>query len=158
MTISLPNVMKVRFRRGTTELELEFAGNDVPEDQKQIVQELLASFASSLGQPSQMEETEAMAPMSPTPTVVALGPTGRKSRRGGRRKAFVSPAIEKLIDEKWLVEKTTDEVVRKLREDGVVAAREGNVIAALARKVPQRIARIERDDGVTVWTVHTTGG
>jgi len=63
-----------------------------------------------------------------------------------------------LIDEKWLVEKTTDEVVRKLREDGVVAAREGNVIAALARKVPQRIARIERDDGVTVWTVHTTGG
>src|SRR5207245_11061072 len=69
MTISLPNVMKVRFRRGTTELELEFAGNDVPEDQKQIVQELLASFASSLGQPSQMEETEAMAPMSTTRTV-----------------------------------------------------------------------------------------
>ncbi len=139
--------MKVRFKRGATELELEFTG-EVPEDQKQVVQDLILRFSEILQEAPEESGPETM----PTKS----GPE-RKSKRGGKRTAFVSPALDKLIESKWLAGKTTEEIVAKLREEGVVAASEGNVAAALARKVPHRLAKVERD-GVTLWTVHTTQG
>lgn len=139
--------MKLRFKRGSTELEMEFAG-EVPEDQKQVVQELIQQFSMILQEEPEQSEPE-MIPPKPGPE--------RKSKRGGKRTAFVSPALDKLIESKWLAGKTTEEIVAKLREEGVVAASEGNVAAALERKRPHKLAKVERD-GVTLWTVHTTQG
>ena len=137
--------MKLRFKRGTTELEMEFTG-EVPEDHKKVVQDLIQQFSVMLQETPEESEPETIPPKS--------GPE-RKSKRGGKRTAFVSPAVDKLIESKWLAGKTTEEIVAKLREEGVVAASEGNVTAALARKIPHKLAKVERD-GVTLWTVHTT--
>ncbi len=144
--------MKLRFKRGTTELEMEFPG-DVPEDQKEVVQGLIEQFSTILQQTPEEPKQE----QTPTkPTLTKQGPE-RRSKRGGKRTAFVSPALDKLIESKWLVGKTTGEIVAKLQQEGVVAASEGNVTAALVRKVPHKLAKVERE-GVTLWTVHTTQG
>jgi hypothetical protein len=136
--------MRYRFRRGSSELEVEFS-EEIPAGQQELLSSLLEHFASILRE-EEVEDTVGESPAS----------VGKKTRRGGPRKAFVSPAIEELVKDKWLVEKTTADVVKELKTRGIVAANEDNVNAALLRKVQAgRLARADRG-GEWVWTVHTT--
>jgi len=136
--------MRYRFKRGSTELEVEFSA-DAPTEQQQLVASLLESFVDLLQESAEGAEEEQKSQRG-----------AKKTRRGGPRKAFVSPAIDELLESKWLVQKTTPEVVAHLKTMGVVAANEDNVSAALLRKLQARkLARMERD-GQWVWTVHTT--
>ena len=135
--------MRLKFKRGNNELELEFQG-DVPEAQRELVSSLLTAFGSLLA-----EEDEQLPPPQRTST------PGRRSTRGGRRTAFVSPAIDRLIESKWLVQKNVSQIVERLRTDGVAGASEDNVVAALSRKYPHKLTRIQKDNE-TVWTIHTT--
>jgi len=137
--------MRYRFRKGATELELEY-DRELPEEQAKLVSSLLGHFVEIFeGAGPEADEAGETKPVRGQE---------RKSRRGGRRTAFVSPKIEELIQSKWLVEKSTADVVEKLKLEGVVAANEENVVAALQRKVPHKLARLERE-GKVLWTVHS---
>lgn len=135
---------RFRFRRGSVELEIEYAG-DVPADKEEVIGALLVQFKEMLEGPATELES------APQDDPASL----KKSRRGGARRAFVSPGIDELVRNKWLAGKTTEEVVAKLKEDGIVGASEDNVNSALLRKVQSRVLTRSRADGDWVWTIPT---
>lgn len=136
---------RFRFRRGPVELEIEYPG-EVPAEKETVVDSLLEHFESLLKG-------------SEEPLVADGEPSAEKgekrSKRGGARKAFVSPGIDELIGKKWLVEKTTGQIVAQLKADGIVGANEDNVSSALLRKVQSRALVRTQRDGEWVWTIPT---
>ncbi|HYY47068.1 MAG TPA: hypothetical protein VFA17_00105 [Thermoplasmata archaeon] len=139
---------RFRFRRGSVELEIEYS-TEIPSEDKELITSLMGNFEGLLSgreTPIIEEDDQSEAPTERTE---------KKSKRGGARRPFVAPGVDNLIATKWLVEKTTDEVVSKLKADGIVGANEDNVASALLRKVQRRaLVRTERD-GEWVWTIPT---
>ncbi len=135
---------RFRFRRGSVELEIEYSG-DVPADKEEVIGALVSQFKNMLEGPT----IEPEAGLQGDPGSL------KKSRRGGVRKAFVSPGIDELIKSKWLAGKTTAEVVDRLKTDGILGASEDNVNSALLRKVQSRVLTRTRSNGDWVWTIPT---
>jgi len=134
---------RYRFRRGSMELEIEYSG-DVPDAEQESISSILTYFKTVLTGAGR--EADALdEDRSPE----------KKSRRGGARKAFVSPGIDDLIKTKWLIGKTTQEIVTKLKADGIVGANEDNVNSALLRKVQSRVLTRTEQDGEWMWTLPT---
>lgn len=104
--------MRYRFRRGLTEFEIEHSG-DIPDEQQKVLTSLLETFSGLL------QEEAVSEPVTGGNSPAPVNAEDRRDCRGGQRKAFISPALDRLIERKWLVEKNMPEVVAQLKADGV---------------------------------------
>lgn len=132
---------KSRFKIKKGEVEIEYEGDSKEVETK--YKEALIWISSTPEAPSIVKSTKE-------------APKKEKvSRRGGRRSSVISPAIDKLMEEKWFSEfKKEKDVVKELNRRGVPGANERNIGEALKRRVQAgKLDRIRDKDGR--WTYRT---
>jgi hypothetical protein len=131
--------MRYRFKRGIDELELEFS-EPLSEKNEQIILALIERFAKALDESNVSVETAPVpsseGSQSETPKDKGLSAqTTPPDRRGGVRKAFISPKLDLMIDEKWIARKSVGDIVVELQRRGVPGANAKNVGTSLLNKV-----------------------
>jgi|SRR3990170_3462160 len=132
--------MRYRFRKGNTELEIERT-EPLTEKTQAVLEDLVSEFADLLvGENGGEDEAGSQV-------------RERKSGRGGPRSPHVSKGIDRLMAEGWLVQKSTRDIVEKLKELGVLMANEENVKAAMVRKVRARRLVRQKNNGDWTWSI-----
>ena len=92
--------------------------------------------------PKQGQETQKKPPEKPQ----APDSVKKSSGKGGARSNVVSRAVDGLIDSGFLNEfKSSEEVLAELKRLTTTGAKKSNVEAALVRRVPSKLDRIQED-------------
>jgi hypothetical protein len=158
---AVPTTCSVRVRIGNAEAEVSWSGR-LTDDIDAQLRMILAPFESRIpGRAPNVDEpsnTESRPSASPSPASRPRKPTspGLPKRRaggkhGGTRVSSVARGLDRLIADKWLVEKTQPEIISKLRErfPGVDS---DNILHALKRRLNKTLVKYERGDE-TRWSV-----
>ncbi len=141
--------LRLRVRLGSAEFELD-CSLPVPEDLSIKVNDLISTFQAHLESmtdvaPEALGQSQPVE--SPEPSLLEDESKGvRKSRRGGARRPFVGPHLNVLMTEKWLVNKSVNEIVLEMKRRGALGANPDNVYMACLRRLGKSLMR----DGTTM--------
>jgi len=129
------------FRLRLGDFEFEWQGNGAlpKEIQDRLVEAIQARLKRHEDTPISSQRA------SKTTSVDGENGNGKKTGRGGTRKASISKGLDELVDSKWLVRKPIPDVVAKLKERFPGANYE-NVKMALTRRLNRTLVRNREGD------------
>lgn len=117
-----------RFRIQLGGAEVEYEGED-SQERFDVVLDWIRTKATS--------EAEARADEVQPPEIAE-----RVEKRGGQRSAVIGPAVDKLVDDRWLAEHhSVPDIVRELKSRGIPGVRNENVNLACMRRV--RVGKLD---------------